>query len=785
VSNSLPKSKSEPEAGAEAEASTEEESAMDTNDEAADQSSEISKELSDRVEKLRSILSGETMVRLHLEFMFRNNNTDMLLLKQVKDAIEPRNSIGHNATVFANALMHCGSTVDSFLRENIDWLKRSTNWAKFSATACVGAIHKGHISKGMAVLKDYLPGSGASGGSPYLEGGALYALGVINAGQGSNVKSFLLEQLQGSGGANAEVMQHGACLGIGLAAMATGDIALAQEIKDLVLYKWLNAVSGEAAGYAIGLVMLGKGSSELVSELLSFAKECAHEKIVRGVAMGIAMMMYGTEEGAECVIEEMSAEQDHTLRYGAMFATGLAYAGTSNNDAIQRLLHVAVSDVSEDVRRAAVMNLGFVLSNNPEQVPRTVALLSESYSPHVRYGSVMAVGFACAGTGSKSAIEMLWKLTKDSVDYVRQGAFIALSMVLIQRSEAQEPKVKEFRETTERIVSDKHEDAMTKFGCILAIGIINAGGCNSTINMHAPSGHKRMSSIIGLTMFSQYWYWYPLVPMLSLALSPTSMVCLNSSLEMPKVKLTSNAKPYMFAYPPKKEEKKKSTGPLAPTAVLSITEKAKARQLKREKSKATDMEIDKPSEEVKKDGEAAPAEDDDTAQYKTKAAEIFDLADPTGAGSLSKKDFEKLSKTSAGSDLKSLFDADNRGWSGLWLHLDTNNKNKDNKFSKQEFINAYADRASQGVSDESDSQVLDNPARVTIAQREFISFDTESRYSPVVSNSRLRGSGIVMLDDSTPDEEQEIVKPEASSGLPEDEGEEPEPPAPFDYAEYM
>ena len=90
-----------------------------------------------------------------------------------------------------------------------------------------------------------------------------------------------------------------------------------------------------------------------------------------------------------------------------------------------------------------------------------------------------------------------------------------------------------------------------------------------------------------------------------------------------------------------------------------------------------------------------------------------------------------------------------------------------------------------GVSDESDSQVLDNPARVTIAQREFISFDTESRYSPVVSNSRLRGSGIVMLDDSTPDEEQEIVKPEASSGLPEDEGEEPEPPAPFDYAEYM
>jgi 26S proteasome regulatory subunit N2 len=31
--------------------------------------------------------------------------------------------------------MHCGTTVDAFLRENLDWLKKATNWAKFAATA--------------------------------------------------------------------------------------------------------------------------------------------------------------------------------------------------------------------------------------------------------------------------------------------------------------------------------------------------------------------------------------------------------------------------------------------------------------------------------------------------------------------------------------------------------------------------------------------------------------------------------------------------------------------------
>ena len=46
-------------------------------------------------------------------------------------------SVCHSATVFANSLMHCGTTVDGFLRENLDWLKKATNWAKFAATAGV------------------------------------------------------------------------------------------------------------------------------------------------------------------------------------------------------------------------------------------------------------------------------------------------------------------------------------------------------------------------------------------------------------------------------------------------------------------------------------------------------------------------------------------------------------------------------------------------------------------------------------------------------------------------
>lgn len=43
--------------------------------------------------------------------------------------------------------MHCGTTIDTFLRENLDWLSRATNWAKFNATAGLGVIHRGHLKE--------------------------------------------------------------------------------------------------------------------------------------------------------------------------------------------------------------------------------------------------------------------------------------------------------------------------------------------------------------------------------------------------------------------------------------------------------------------------------------------------------------------------------------------------------------------------------------------------------------------------------------------------------------
>lgn len=104
-----------------------------------------------------------------------------------------------------------------------------------------------------------------------------------------------------------------------------------------------------------------------------------------------------------------------------------------------------------------------------------VSLLAESYNPHVRYGAAMALGIACAGTGLKEAIGLLDPMTNDPVNFVRQGALIASAMILIQQTEATCPRVKDFRALYAKVITDKHEDHMAKFGAILAQGIIDAG----------------------------------------------------------------------------------------------------------------------------------------------------------------------------------------------------------------------------------------------------------------------------------------------------------------------
>eukprot|EP00954_Amorphochlora_amoebiformis_P010347 808389-Amorphochlora_amoeboformis.AAC.1 len=649
----------------------EETTATDSNMEVEKPSASGSDDYEDRLAKLKDILSGKTPTDLYLHFLYIHSKTDLLILKSIKEKLKPRNTVTHIATVMAHAIMNSGTTIDTFLRENLQWLAKATHWSKFTATASIGVIHRGHYKESLKLLQPYLPQGNAASSSPYQEGGALYALGLIHACDGGDQAPFLLESLKSKN----EIIQHGASLGLGLTAMATGNKDMYDDLFEIIVTD--NAVSGEAASIATGLIMLGTGYEEGVENLLAYAHDTKHEKIIRGIAMALALMQYGREELADPLIEQLSMDKDPILRYGGMNTIALAYVGTSNNKVIRKLLHVAVSDVSDDVRRAAVTALGFVLCNDPQKVPTIVSLLAEGFNPHVRYGAALAVGISCAGSGMKEALDLLDALLDDPEEFVRQAAYIATAMVLIQHNKAKEPRVAAFRKKIDECLWPKG-DTMAKFGAIVAAGILDAGGRNVTISLLSHHGHKKMTAIVGMALFPQFWYWHPLIHFICLSFSPTAVVGLNHNLKMPQNwKFKSNAKPSLFAYPDPRVEKKAEKKVLK-TATLSVVKK------KKDKEKGNAMEVE--GKDEKKDDKESKMEVDDAK------------------GKVEDKEDEK-------------------------------------------------DKKEEKKTPEPDFEILNNPARVTWAQQEFITSLSDQRYKP----AKEKIAGIVMLLDSKPQEKEDFV----------------------------
>lgn len=187
-------------------------------------------------------------------------------------------------------------------------------------------------------------------------------------------------------------------------------------------------------------------------------------------------------------------------------------------------------------------------------------------------------------------------------------------MVFVQVTEAQEPKVATIKKLYTKMIDDRHEDILSRMGAILSQGIINAAGRNATISLTTRDGNLRQNAIVGIMMFMQHWYWYPMMNFLNLAFTPTALIGLNKNLKVPKsFKCTSNAKPSTYKYPEfikldKDKKKEKVT-----TAVLSTTTKAKARKDRKE-GKATDAEV--PSSPSPKKNEGGEADKEMTNEEK-------------------------------------------------------------------------------------------------------------------------------------------------------------------------
>ena len=556
-----------------------------------------------RVKDITAILSGSYSTDLYLKFLFSRCKADQPMFQKMKKLIPAKASVLVSAVMTSGCLSYSGTAHDSFLRDNIAILARLSDWSRYTAAASLGVVHRGHTDEIMNLLKPYLPNRGSVSPLPFQEAGALYALGLAMCGntiekkKDADAVKYLKDALTDF--AASEQLVHGASMGLGLAAMGLQDQSISDQLFTSVTSG--EAVASEGAALAIGLVQLASANDYQCEVLLNAAREQHQkEKTIRGLVMSIALMLMRRESLALPLVEDMSKDRDPWIRVGACYVLGLAYAATDSTLAIEKLLKLCVEDPHDEVRRASIMMIGFVCLNNLEHCVAMVRPFTDNYSAHVRYGVAMALAVASAGVPDAAVLRLLRRLGDDAVPFVRQGSLIAQSLVLIQATEQQTSYVKEFRAKIWKLISDQRMDSCTKFGAILAAGLIDAGGRNCTIALHR-NGTALLRPIVGMFLFSQYWHWFPHVLPICLALQPTCVIGLNENLAMPQLSMISNAPPDQFAPPPtmleeKSKDPKAGKVELAKLSATTIEEQRKAEKKKLGAGSKVDADSARPSQ---------------------------------------------------------------------------------------------------------------------------------------------------------------------------------------------
>ncbi|CCD65306.1 26S proteasome non-ATPase regulatory subunit 1 [Caenorhabditis elegans] len=522
------------------------------------------------MEKIHSILKGHETVKAYLDFFVRHNHTDSVLMEEIKENI--RTASAHNALLISNGLMQYGTTCDDFLRNNLNWVSKATNWNKFNAVASLGLIHHGQESSAMKVLEPYLPKESVEGFG-FKEGGAMLAYGLIHAKHGDATAMSTLAQWLKT--AENEPVRHGACLGFGVAGLGSSSVSNYEKVREVLQRD--EAVSGESAGIAMGLIMAGHLNQEVFNELKQYTVDTQHDKTQRGIRTGLACAAFGLQGDAEPYIKEaIGAKSNPMLRSTGICMLSMAYAGTGSPDVVRRLLEKVATDPNLDVKRYATIGIGFVLSKDPSTCLSYVAMLTEHFNGHVRYGAAMALGIACAGTGNMEAIALIEPMISDKEGFVRKGALLSLALIMCQQTDYTCPKVNGFRKQLLKKIGEKNEDSLVKFGAIIAQGLLDIGGQNAAVTMQNSDKQPDMGSMVGMMCFLHGWFWHSMHFFIALAAKPSCLVMMNENLKIPVLDYICHANSQKFAYPPRAESKKDKDVKKIETVVLSITGKKNA-----------------------------------------------------------------------------------------------------------------------------------------------------------------------------------------------------------------
>ncbi len=101
--------------------------------------------------------------------------------------------------------------------------------------------------------------------------------------------------------------------------------------------------------------------------MVNASRNNPHDKIARGMLFGLPLLFLYCRKYdlVKDIFEKLIIEHDYMIRMCAINIISICFYGSCDNWAINNFLKVAATDLNNDVRRAAVLGIAFVLFPKP------------------------------------------------------------------------------------------------------------------------------------------------------------------------------------------------------------------------------------------------------------------------------------------------------------------------------------------------------------------------------------------------------------------------------------
>lgn len=462
-------------------------------------------------EKCNQILDGTWKNELLSTYLVKNNKTNFKILETMAKSRAPYMAL-------VNSFMNLGTTNDSLYRNNKS-LINGKEWTRFMEFASLGMIHK-DSNDPFEILKELLPSVESSSG----EAGALMALGLMTAGKNDRDVIDYFTLLLNS---ESNEIVFGACIGLGLCALETGRVDLFEKLKHF--FHEDNSIMHESALYAIGLIFASIDDAQVVVDFIKSIHDTTDFPRVKRVCGLATALIYSLNE-KEVEPEKYLQSTDASVRAMGLLSLGSAYVATSNFDIIEKVLPF-VNDGDDETKKAAVIALSLIGYDDYEVTSYCIMPLAENHNPFVRATAALCLGFFHSGICNAEIGNILEALLYDSDDLVKQSAAIGVGFAMAQSNPTLSTNYKRIMDRLNYIIVNRGESQCVKIGASLGRGIAETSGRSAVFSLKNLGGQVITSRVAGAMMFLFSWYWYPLMPCVSLCHLPTPLFFFDQNLE--------------------------------------------------------------------------------------------------------------------------------------------------------------------------------------------------------------------------------------------------------------